>query len=534
MKKLLTLFLALIMSMTAFSAFGCGNKKDSKDPDDTLVIDIQIGGYGTKWLEDIRDAYVEKTGKTVTVTPLGSTTESESALLAGRTSTDIYFTMDPLMGHQYAPKTINGETYDCLLEDLTSFIENDKIDGEGVTIKDKINPQYLEYFKLTRLDGTQKIYTLPWAVGLLGIVKNNEVWQDGWKVPNTTDKFIDLLDTIKGDGYVPLTYSKDYHYYNYLLETFVAQYEGVENMEQLWNAKLPKDDPDYEDAIDKTFLAYYEGVQYAYEVMVELMQSEEVNGEVQSKYHYSVNSKDHIGTQTFFLNKDYKIAMMMSGDWIQNEMKDTFSNPDLEFIKTPVISALGDKLGITDDQLSAIIDYVDGVAEEPDFTSSLGFTKEEVIEKVREARNIVPTNANSMAFYIPAYSNAKDLAKDFIKFMLSDEGLAIYQSSLGYVLPYEYDWTSQTNSSKMTNFVNKAYNDFYVGKTLYPTEREKSEIFARSTLRLYDNHDKQFVVEFAKYPLDGTPAEVAEDYFVADYTEINRKWNDYKSSAGIR
>ena len=534
MKKLVTLFLALIMSVTAFTAVGCSNK-ESKDPSDTLVIDIQIGGYGTKWLEDIKDAYVEKTGKTVTVTPLGSTTESESALLAGRTSTDIYFTMDPLIGHQYAPKTINGETYDCLMEDLTSFIENDKIEGENKTIKDKINPQYLEYFKINRLDGTQKIYTLPWSIGLLGLVKNNDVWQEGWKVPNTTDKFIELLDQIKEDGYVPLAYSKDYHYYNYLLETFATQYEGVENMAQLWEAKLPKDDPDYKDEIDKTFLAYYEGVQHAYEVMVELMQSEQVGGQVQSKYHYSVNSKDHIGTQTFFLDSNYKIAMMMSGDWIQNEMKDTFANPNLEFIKTPVISALGDKLGITDDQLSAIIDYVDGTVEnEPAFESIVGLTNEQVIEKVREARNIVPTNSNSMAFYIPAYSNAKDLAKDFIKFMLSDEGLAIYQSSLGYAMPYDYEWTKEGNSSKMSNFINKAYNDFYYGKTLYPTEREKSEIFARSTLRLYDNHDKQFVVEFSKYPLEGTPAEVAEDYFAADYTEISRKWNDYKSSAGIR
>lgn len=532
MKKLFTLLLALVMCLASLPAIGCGG--GSKDPEDTLVIDIQIGGYGTQWLTDIKDAYVQKTGKKVIITPLGSTTESEAALLAGRTSTDIYFTMDPLFGHQYTSKMLNGTTYDCLLEDLTDFITNDKIANENVSIAEKINPQYLEFFKIKRLDGTTKVYTLPWSVGLLGIAKNNDVWQQGWEVPNTTDKFIELLDTIKGSGYVPLVYSKDYNYYNYLLETFVAQYEGVENMAQLWDAKLPKDDPDYEDEIDKTFLAYYEGVQYAYEVMAELMQSEKVNNQVVSKYHYGINSKDHIGTQTYFLNNDYKIAMMMTGDWIENEMKETYPNPNLEFIKTPVISALGDKLGITDDQLSEIIDYVDGkVSQQPSFASTKGFSSQQVIAKVSEARNLVSTNSNSMAFYIPVYSNAKELAKDFIKFMLSDEGLAIYQNSLGYALPYDYDWTSTTNAQKMSAFINKAYEDFYYGKTIYPTEREKSLIFAKSNLRLYDNHDKQFVVEFAKLS-DKTIAEVAEDYFMADYSEVSRKWNQFKSAAGIR
>lgn len=529
MKKLFTLFLALVMSITALSVAGCGG---SEDPDDTLIIDIQKGGYGTEWLTAIKDSYVAETGKKVTVSQLALTTEAESALVTGESSTDIYFTMDPLMKYQYTKTTISGTTYDCLLEDLTSFIETDKIAGENKTIKEKINAQYLDYYKITRLDGTEKVYTLPWAIGLLGIVKNNKVWQNEWQIPNTTDKFIEFCQTIKDSGAVPFAYSEEYSYYNYLFETFVAQYEGVDNMDQMWEAKGPIGSAN-ENKMNRNFLSQYQGIRYAYEVMAQLLQSEKVGNELKSKYQFGNTSKDHIGTQTFFLNPEHKIAMMMSGDWILNEMKQSFGdNIDLEFIKTPVISALGNKLGITDDQLSAIIDYVDGTTSSaPEFISSAGLSNEEVISQVRAARNIIPTNANSMAFYIPAYSNAKDAAKDFIKYMLSDKGLAIYQSTLGYAMPYEYDWLGLANASKMTNFIKKGYQDFYFGKILYPTERNKSLIFAKSELRIHDNHDKKFENEFSKTEL--SPAQIAEQYFKDDYRRVSESWTKYMTAAGL-
>jgi ABC-type glycerol-3-phosphate transport system substrate-binding protein len=97
-------------------------------------------------------------------------------------------------------------------------------------------------------------------------------------------------------------------------------------------------------------------------------------------------------------------------------------------MKVPVVSALGQKLGIRESELREIIQYIDGgeTGNVPEFKSSKNLTPEQVISAVREARYL---NSSSIAYtnvaLVPAYSDALPLAKKFLKYMTTTEAMQI-------------------------------------------------------------------------------------------------------------
>ena len=517
MKRFFVILLGAILLATSFT--GCADNGDSEN---TLVIGVYDGGYGTDWVYALQDGFLQEyPDAKVRITKFIEITDAETQLMSGKTSTDLFFSVDPLVKYQYGSVTVGGTNYDCILEDLSGLIE-ETIPGETKSIDDKLNPDYKEMFEIVRDNGNTAIYNLPWAIGLLGIVKNNKVWKSEWSVPRTTDELFALCDQILADGSVPFIYSLSDSYYSYLFETFAAQYEGVEMMDNIWNC------------IDQAGNRYKpefilsDGILESYKIMEKLLKN--------SNGYQHEDSKDITFTsaQSLFLNETNKIAMMMNGDWLQNEMRANYDPEKLyiEFMKTPVISALETKLGLADGVLEQLVDYVDEKTDTaPTFTSGKGLSEEEVIAAVREARNIIPVNGNMHAAYIPAYSNAKDLAKKFLQYMASDKGLAIFESSIGYALPYDYDWLNGTESANMTDFIKKSLEDNYVGKEMYGTMRKKNKIFCMGGLSITNNTGTKFEAIFsASNPND---YKSAETLYNENYTFIKGRWNTYLSLSGL-
>lgn len=141
--------------------------------------------------------------------------------------------------------------------------------------------------------------------------------------------------------------------------------------------------------------------------------------------------------------------MYVNGDWFSSEMLDIMQKkgenaPKIKMLRTPVISKLGDKLGITEQELSALVSYVDAVGEGkevevPEFTSTKNYSQQRVINAVKEARSIVYTLGNSHSAIIPEYAVAKDVAVDFVRFMATDAALdAFAEKTVGATLPFKH------------------------------------------------------------------------------------------------
>ena len=150
------------------------------------------------------------------------------------------------------------------------------------------------------------------------------------------------------------------------------------------------------------------------------------------------NSYDHITSQTMFLNQD--IGMMTNGTWLSNEMGDNLD--DYRMMKTPVISTITEKLETVkkDTDLRKLIEAIDavteGTAKEEDYKQGNQYmidgkaVSEADWKYVKSARNMAYSDSTSVNFYIPKYAAEKEGAREFLKFVLSDEGIKITQKYL--------------------------------------------------------------------------------------------------------
>ena len=113
-------------------------------------------------------------------------------------------------------------------------------------------------------------------------------------------------------------------------------------------------------------------------------------------------------------------------------------------IKMPIISSIVDTLenkNMTDAELSAVIDAIDAGA-----TSYPGVSEKD-FNRLVEARRMVYSATFDHCVGIPAKAKNKDLAKEFLKFMASDMGQAIYAQHLnGLSMAYGYEPTGSVNS----------------------------------------------------------------------------------------
>lgn len=170
--------------------------------------------------------------------------------------------------------------------------------------------------------------------------------------------------------------------------------------------------------------------------------------------------------QTKFLQGE--AAMMVTGAWVANEMRSVGKMDDFTVMKTPVISSITDKLTTVkkEKDLRTVISAVDAVtdgkkdlAEYQDGDNYLidGLSVSAVDwEYIRKARNTEPTNFAGESMFIPKYSNAKEGAKEFVKFLYSDEGYKVYADTLHITLPTALD-SGELDTSDWNSFEKTMY-----------------------------------------------------------------------------
>lgn len=150
--------------------------------------------------------------------------------------------------------------------------------------------------------------------------------------------------------------------------------------------------------------------------------------------------------------------MMVNGDWLENEMKSVEDEDENKYtfrmMNTPVVSAIIEKCEtIADDAtLSRVIDYVDGNLDR----SEIADVSDADIARIDEARHCRHSIGGQHTVGIPVYATAKELAKEFLKYMATDEAQQIYMDcTSGNMLPFMYDieknaelWEKKSDYSK--------------------------------------------------------------------------------------
>lgn len=474
-KKLIALLLVFVMAVGLFAGCGGssagGNASDDSTGAKKLVIKFFKGGYGEEWLRVMADAFEEaykdegyQVELDIKASGSGSVAEQELKLGPEKNDVDLYFASSVSIHNvlNYSKKVMREDNVP-LLEPLNDIYNAPAVGAdkqpESKTIAERtfagFEDSYL--YKGTNEAWKDKIFNLSEFASSTGLFANTKVLEKyGVSVPNTTDEFTAAVQTIsqKGaaDGVYPFTWAGNNApgYWFYLWYNWFAQYSGVEAFNN-WVATMPASG----DVKNDGWQVYEDkGILEAFKAMEPLM-------ELDYAADGAVNFT-HTEAQHYLMVGE--AAFMVTGDWLLSEMKQDYfqeASTDVQMVKTPVASVIGQELGITDAQLSQAVSMIDEGKSDSDIIAAISGLTEEGAQRIRAARGIYSSIGGELQIMIPAYGDAKDIAKLFVQFLYSEDGCRIIRDNAYALVPVTCE---SYEVSEHTSFLDSVVKTFDNGE----------------------------------------------------------------------
>lgn len=405
-------------------------EEQEKEPlKDSSVLNIMVPDsyYSDSYIRWVAKAFTAKTGIQTNVKSTPTEKEYKKAFLEKTAEYDIYIMETDVYS------LLDGESLLASYDD----VYNAQVPGESVLFKDKMKDEYERYSRVYDKDGGAHYYSVPAHDSITSFVIQQDVWQDEWEIPVTTDELLSLAQTIKDTegGYTPFIYSSQASYWWDVASLWVTQYQGLDDMygeKGFWAG--------YDEKGNRYVAEMWQrqGFLEALTVLDELVKDE--NG-----YQHELSEKiDYTTADGYFMQPENKIAMMPNGDWIYNLFLFTgFPDANWEMIATPVVSAIRNHpdcegtIG-SDMELSALIKAIDQGSTA--LTGDGYLVSQKAFDKVFQARNIYSSGSwiKDYAIVSPAWTDAKKLVNAFLLYLASEEGQIKYvEGSGGYAHCFE-------------------------------------------------------------------------------------------------
>ena len=433
-KKGVAVLLSAVCAMTCMT--GCG-KEGSEKKAGNSTSDIEIAywnaGLDKEWLEAVIKAFEEKYPEyNVSYTA----SASQNAVITG-------FGVEGDTVDLYLSTTLDRSK----LEPLDDVL-NSTADGDKKPIVEKFSEGYLALAKAD--DG--KYYDLTYGGGVIGFVYNKVHFADAGitQLPRTTNEISIVCDKLYSKGYTPLCHFSPTGYWHWMSEVFFSQYEGMDYYVNNFYGNTDENGTSPSKDVFQKQDGRYE-VLKAYEKII-----------TPEYILEGSNSVDHVTVQTQFLTGS--ASMMVNGSWITTEMASVGGLENYAMLRTPVISSITDKLTTvkTEGNLRKLISAIDSVADGEkqlsDYADGENYKIGDLVvsaadwEYVQAARLTISANYSGHTAQIPKYSNNIKGAKEFLRFLYSDEGYQVYEDTLKIPLPLEMSEADMLDTSKWNTF----------------------------------------------------------------------------------
>lgn len=466
---------ALLGATTCLTS--CGEEEVRTENE--IRICVYDGGYGTTWIDEIAKQYETKTGvKVVAEVDQSILDRLESQLDIG-SDYDIYMSHD-----------INWQNFAArgLLANLDDLYDRE-IEGTGKTFRERLVKGAADMSITAGADKTEHYYKVCYTQGAGGLVYNVKMFEENnWAIPTTYDELKALCKTIvdakipAGDrGTVkPFAWSgKDRQYYwDYIVFEWWAQLAGEEKLDQ-WKSFRGADgkvSTGYE-VYDPNGL-YKEFIQ-AYEMWYNLV----------SDNTYSTTNafgETLISAQAKFAAGE--AAMIPYAQWAKKEIEKSIASDlpfDIAMMKTPK-----------------------AVAGAQDYNYMVGF-------------------GDSMI--IPENTPYKDLAKDFLAYMASDEAcLTFVKESEGAFLAFDYS-DIDLSSIEKDNLYIKSIHEKLSTNNFHLASKEEITIWNTNVFMPWINN-KYYYATACTEPSKNTPEIVGNEIFKA----AQSGWKVWMTTAGVK
>ena len=435
--KFAVLLMALVMAAPVFT--GCMTPDDDVVPEGATVIYLHMweSGYGIDWMEQIVKNYNEK--ETGVYVKMDSSALRDKATLPAVAKTDYDVFIADNSGFYKESLVSNFKGYDSTYIEITDVVKS-KYGEEDKTLEEKMVADIRDF---ANVDG--KYYFLPLINNNWGLTYNVELMED-YDLPKTTEEFFSLLEDMKDDDSIesPIIFSGDTDYWDPVLWTWWAQYDGIDSYEAFYRG---------EDVNGKQTADIFanRGRLLALQTLERVL--------TPSNGYCDENSTGYQYMQAQVKYLSGSSAFMANGGWLEKEMEETFAGNEhstIDVLETPVISSIVEKLSFYtdgeyenlspsavktyDEKLVQIIDYVDGGMQ----GNKPSFATNEDIAIVKEARDVFYLDGQTFGAAIPCYTDNADEAKDFVKYLYSDEvAKLICDFNVGGMLPISHDFLTE-------------------------------------------------------------------------------------------
>lgn len=473
-KKLISIALALTMALVLFA--GCGGSggedKIELDPSKSYIsVATWDGGLGSQWLKDAAKLFEEMHKETVfeegkvgvQVEIIASRNFDGSAMAYTPLNHDIYF----VEAVEYHAMVDNGQ-----LTDITDVVTGALSDyGEEGSIYDKMDPTLQ-----TALDIEGKYYAIPFYETFYSFAYDLDLWDEksfyisangGWTdasgdlaagpdgvagtsddgLPATFADFDKLITRIKDAGAIPFVLPENaLDYIANLMYEYWANLEGAEQMLLNYTFDGVATDlisvsedgtvtqlPEVEITIDNGYELQKQAGKYQ---TLKFLQDVLLSAENNYKTYDT-----HLNTQKVFVRSgvvgDEPVAMIVEGSWWENEAK-----------------AALEKL------------EEDGYERHNYAVMPMPFASEEQVGQ--KATWLAMSNSYG---FVPAASDNVAVAKEFMKFLHTDERLSAFTGETNMTRALNYE-ISQEDAAKISTYA----------KSILELKENSDVIFPISTL----------------------------------------------------
>lgn len=500
-KKLIAVTLTAVMTVGVLTGCAGGGKGGNGDDEGvasngkTIYVYAQKNGLGEAWLENAAKAYRKTTGTEVVVefdaflsSNVSTVFENESAEVG-----DLYFLQSNEWGKY---------RYNDFIIDLTDFMNEKDESGKSLYDRQLYNERYI-----VDDDGNKKHCIVPFTAGVSGLAYNKEMmsyicqdvlgWEEDHEYPVNTkelEEVIDAVEKVTKEGtnkelfsytqngqsldVEPFVWSGTTGALGGMMETWMNQWFGEEGMAEWYNQ------------LENCDMLNDEGFYVIYQKIVDILRLEEdSNGNyVSATCIPNCISYNHTAAQSQLLLG--KALMCPTGSWFYQEMEATIEDEKAwGFMPYPYLS---DEEG------------------NPLTREGVEMPKNEDGEYMNYAR----TNTSDY-LCIPTRSQNQEEAKNFLRFMFSEEYMPTLQQDCQSLLVYEFDDTNVEKSEWLKEI------------TAFASETKVMSVFTGSKMQAYGG-----ISEYHNPNCAGTFSRLAQSAYGSSKVLIDSATGKKISSAG--
>ncbi|MFD0717016.1 ABC transporter substrate-binding protein [Paenibacillus sp. GCM10027626] len=308
-----------------------GNAQDEVYPENGLSKTEQVtirwgyweNGYGRAWMDYATEKFTEKyPNVSFDITSSPVIRDVISTKMAAKNDEDMFDIISPTFNKEEGIIAQQAG----LFEQLDDLWEREVPDAPGKKLKDVVLDNTMEYAE--KING--HFYQIPMGSYALGLFFDKKFFEEkGWNQnPKTYDEFNALMDKIKADGVAPITFPGIYPTYLYY-PFWIKQFELAQKAGNL-EAYLK----DYRAGIN---MYSTPEVKEYWTRMYEM-----------GKKGYFVEGAAALNhTQSQMQLLQHKVALASTGDWVENEMKDSIPDGfEWGFMTIPFSNTAGDPIWV--------------------------------------------------------------------------------------------------------------------------------------------------------------------------------------------